>query len=80
MVTLETPGMIDQTLPETTEAPHFEKTSCRMKKKFLVAYDGSNNRACVKHLEIDQHVFSSSQGNAIFSMENTWGKQRMDVH
>ena len=34
--------------PNTTELPHFEKTSFRVKNKIFVIYDEKNNRACVK--------------------------------
>jgi predicted DNA-binding protein (MmcQ/YjbR family) len=75
MVSLETLRKLALSLPETTEAPHFEKTSFRVKKKIFATYDSSNNRACVNLSEIDQHVFSSSPGNAIFPVDNKWGKQ-----
>ncbi|HEY8401058.1 MAG TPA: MmcQ/YjbR family DNA-binding protein, partial [Cytophagaceae bacterium] len=44
--------------PETTEEPHFEKTSFRVKKKIFASYDEKNNIACLKLSEMDQDLFS----------------------
>ena len=62
-------------LPETTEEPHFEKTSFRVKKKIFATYDNKNNRVCLKFSEIDQNVFSSIDNSSIFPVPNKWGKQ-----
>ena len=61
--------------PETTEEPHFEKTSFRVKKKIFATYDEKNNRACIKLSEKDQDVFSSADKNIIYRVDNKWGKQ-----
>jgi hypothetical protein len=61
--------------PETTEDPHFEKTSFRVKKKIVATYDDVTKRACVKLSEIDQDVFSSAGKMIIFPVDNKWGKQ-----
>ncbi len=62
-------------LPETTEEPHFEKTSFRVKKKIFATYDEKHNRACVKLSEADQDVFSMIDKPAIYPVPNKWGKQ-----
>lgn len=62
-------------LPGTTEEPHFEKASFRVKKKIFVSYDGKNNRACLKFSEIDQDVFSMIDKTVIYPVPNKWGKQ-----
>jgi predicted DNA-binding protein (MmcQ/YjbR family) len=62
-------------LPETTEDPHFEKTSFRVRKKIFATYDEKNNRACLKLSEIDQDVFSTIDKAAIYPVPNKWGKQ-----
>lgn len=61
--------------PEAVEAPHFEKTSFRVKKKIFATYDAVNNRACLKLSEIDQDVFSSHDSTIIYPVNNKWGKQ-----
>lgn len=61
--------------PETTEEPHFEKTSFRVKKKIFATYDEKNDKATIKLSAIDQDVFSSAPGGAIYPVPNKWGKQ-----
>lgn len=62
-------------LPETTEAPHFEKTSFRVKKKIFATYDQKENKLCLKFSEIDQNVFSAISNMEIYPVPNKWGKQ-----
>lgn len=62
-------------LPETTEEPHFEKTSFRVKKKIFATYDEKQNQVCLKFSEIDQNVFSLIDKNIIYPVPNKWGKQ-----
>ena len=62
-------------LPETTEEPHFEKTSFRVKKKIFATYDEKENKACLKLSEMDQDIFSISDSEAIYAVPNKWGKQ-----
>ncbi len=73
MVDLKTFRKLASALPEVEEAPHFEKTSFRVKKKIFVTLDVAAFRACVKLTEIDQSVFSTSP--AIYPVPNKWGKQ-----
>ena len=61
--------------PETNEAPHFEKSSFRVRKKIFATYDDKNKRACIKLSEIDQSVFTSADRTTIFPVDNKWGKQ-----
>jgi predicted DNA-binding protein (MmcQ/YjbR family) len=75
MITLTTLRNIALSFPETTEAPHFEKTSYRVQKKIFATYDAKNNRACIKLSEIDQDVFSAADRSVIFPVDNKWGKQ-----
>lgn len=74
MVTLDTLRKIALSFPETTEEPHFEKTSFRVKGKIFATYDEKNNRTCVKLSEVDQSVFCSDRA-VIFPLDNKWGKQ-----
>ena len=75
MISLATLRQMALSFPETTEKPHFEKTSFRVKNKIFVTYDAVNNQACIKLSEIDQNVFSLVNKEAIFPVPNKWGKQ-----
>lgn len=75
MVTLETFRKLALSFPETTEEPHFEKTSFRVKKKIFATYDHANNKACLRLSEIDQDVFSRTNTSSVYPVENKWGKQ-----
>ena len=75
MVSIDTFRKLAFSFPETTEKPHFEKTSFRVKKKIFATYDEKHKRACLKLSEIDQDVFSSSDKTIIYAVPNKWGKQ-----
>ncbi len=75
MKLVETLRKMALSFPEATEAPHFEKTSFRIKKKIFATFDSAQHRICVKLSESDQHVFSSYDKTAIFPVPNKWGKQ-----
>jgi predicted DNA-binding protein (MmcQ/YjbR family) len=75
MVTIEQLRILALSFPETTEEPHFEKTSFRVMKKIFVTYDDKNERASIKLSEIDQDVFSAISKSSIYPVPNKWGKQ-----
>lgn len=75
MVSIDTFRKSALSFPESTEEPHFEKISFRVKKKIFATYDAVNNRACIKLSEIDQDVFSSAGSEIIFPVNNKWAKQ-----
>lgn len=75
MVSIDTFRKMALSFPETTEVPHFEKTSFRVKKKIFATYDEKHNKACLKLSEIDQDVFSTINKTAIYPVPNKWGKQ-----
>lgn len=75
MVSLDTLRKLALSFPETTEEPHFEKTSFRVKKKIFATYDDKTRSACVKLSEIDQSVFSAAAEAIIYPVNNKWGKQ-----
>ena len=75
MVSIGTLRKLALSFPETTEEPHFEKTSFRVKKKIFATYDDVNKRATIKLSEIDQDTFSSIAKTIIFPIPNKWGKQ-----
>jgi predicted DNA-binding protein (MmcQ/YjbR family) len=75
MVVFETFKKLALAFPETTEEPHFEKTSFRIKKKIFATFNAKENRACIKLSAIDQEVFSTTNQQIIFPVNNNWGKQ-----
>jgi predicted DNA-binding protein (MmcQ/YjbR family) len=75
MVTFAALKKLALSFPETTEEPHFEKTSFRVKNKIFATFDHKNKLVCIKLSEIDQSVFSSADRTNIYPVENKWGKQ-----
>lgn len=75
MVTIYYFRQLALSFPETTEEPHFEKTSFRIKKKIFATYDEKNKRACIKLSEMDQDIFSQADRSIIYPLANKWGKQ-----
>lgn len=75
MITINAFRKIALSFPETSEQPHFEKTSFRVDKKIFATVDIKNNLACIKLSEIDQSVFSAFDKTIIFPVPNKWGKQ-----
>ncbi len=60
--------------PETSEQPHFEKTSFRVGKKIFATLNRTEQRVCVKLSEIDQDVFTKFNPEIIHPVPNKWGK------
>lgn len=75
MVTISEFKKLALSFPETTEQPHFEKTSFRVRKKNFATLDEKENRATLKLNEIDQDVFATVAPEAVFPVPNKWGKQ-----
>ncbi|MES2795873.1 MAG: MmcQ/YjbR family DNA-binding protein [Bacteroidota bacterium] len=75
MGSIETVRKVALSLPDTSEEPHFEKTSFRAKKKIFATFDKKTGKLCVKLSEIDQNVFSSFDPSIIYPVPNKWGKQ-----
>ena len=75
MVSIATFRKLALSFPETTEEPHFEKTSFRVTKKIFATYDDKKKIACLKLSEIDQDVFSKIDSKMIYPVGNKWGKQ-----
>lgn len=74
MVTLETVKELALGFEETSEAPHFEKNSFRVKNKIFATLNKDENTACVKLSEIEQSVYSSIDPKMIYPIPNKWGK------
>lgn len=64
-----------QKFPETTELPHFDKISFRVRKKIFATLDTKNQRMTLKLSLIDQDVFSAIGKSVIYPVGNSWGKQ-----
>jgi predicted DNA-binding protein (MmcQ/YjbR family) len=75
MVSIKTFRALALSFPETSEQPHFKKTSFRVGKKIFATYHEKNNSVCIKLSEIDQDVFSSYNNEIIYAVPNKWGKQ-----
>ncbi len=75
VITFDTLRELALSFPETTEVPHFERTSFRVKKKIFATYDDKQKRVTVKLSEMDQDIFSSVDKTAIYPVKNKWGRQ-----
>lgn len=79
MVSIEAFRQLALSFPQTTEAPHFEKTSFRVGKKIFATYDDANKTVVLKLSEIQQDIFSKTDKAAIYPVPNKWGKQGWTV-
>lgn len=59
----------------STEEPHFEKTSFRFKKKIFATLDEKLNKVVVKLTPIQQSVYCSINSTMIYPVPNKWGNQ-----
>jgi len=75
MVTIGEFRRLALSFPETTEQPHFEKTSFRVGKKIFATLNEKENIACLKFNETDQDVFCTIAKSVIYPVPNQWGKQ-----
>jgi hypothetical protein len=75
MISPETLRSLALSLPEATEAPHFEKTSFRVRGKIFATYDPAAHRASLKLSAIDQDVFTAVDRTLLFPVPNQWGRQ-----
>lgn len=75
MISFTTFQQLALAFPDTTEAPHFEKTSFRIKKKIFATYNAKLNRACLKLPLAEQYVFAKAAPDIIYPVPNKWGLQ-----
>ncbi len=61
-------------LPQVIEAPHFNKTSFRVKKKIFATYDSKTKQMCIKLNDVYQVVFVAIGKESIYPVPNKWGK------
>ncbi|HMS65250.1 MAG TPA: MmcQ/YjbR family DNA-binding protein [Ignavibacteria bacterium] len=75
MVSTETFRQIALSFPDTSEKPHFEKTSFRAGKKIFATLDVKNLLGCLKLSGSDQISFSANDKTIIYPVPNKWGLQ-----
>ncbi len=73
MVSIKTFKEIASSFPETTEEPHFEKTSFRVNKKIFATLAEKEKKACVMLSPADQPAFCSIDPAIIYPVPNKWG-------
>lgn len=73
MIDLEYVRAVALSFPNTTEEPHFEKTSFRVKKKIFVTYSKKEQTAVVKFSKEDQLTYTADAN--IYPVPNKWGEQ-----
>lgn len=75
MVSIATFRSLALSFPETTEEPHFEKISFRVRKKIFATFDEVKNTASLKLSGPDQDIFSLVDLSIIYPVANKWGQQ-----
>jgi hypothetical protein len=74
MVTLAEVQKLALSFDSTSEFPHFEIISFKVKSKIFATLNKQENRACLKLSLIDQDVFSTTNKDVIYPVPNAWGK------
>lgn len=62
-------------LPEVTEYPHFNKQAFKVAKKIFVTFDPAKDEWHFKLSQSDQFAFCKAHNEAIYPVNNKWGKQ-----
>ena len=60
---------------ESSELPHFEKTSFRVNKKIFATLDLASHKVALKFSEIEQSVFVAYDKTIIYPVPGAWGKK-----
>ena len=63
----------------TSEAPHFEKSSFRFKKKIFATVSEKEERLVLKLSSEDQSVFTAFDSEIFFPVAGAWGKKGWTV-
>jgi hypothetical protein len=74
MVSLDKVREIAMAFEAAEEAPHFEITSFRVKKKIFVTMNASLQHITIRLSEVDQSVFCEYNSAIIYPVPNKWGK------
>ncbi|GHB72817.1 MmcQ/YjbR family DNA-binding protein [Persicitalea jodogahamensis] len=75
MPTSDTLRQLALAFPETSEQPHFDKTSFRVGKKIFATLNVKFNRATLKLSGKDQDLFCLYDPTVMYPVPNKWGKQ-----
>ncbi|ASS49976.1 MAG: hypothetical protein A3D31_10395 [Candidatus Fluviicola riflensis] len=75
MVTLEKLRELGLSFAESSEEPHFEKTSFRVKGKIFATYNSAEDHLVVKLTPVQQSVFSAFDKTVCYPVPNKWGLQ-----
>lgn len=79
MVSIHTFKTWSLSFPGSSEEPHFEKTSFRVKKKIFATLDEKTGKAVLKLNLVDQEILSSLGKTAVYPVANKWGLQGWTV-
>lgn len=74
MISLKEFQKLSLSFAETTEEPHFDKTSFKVKKKIFAVYNKETGIATLKLSEKEQDLFSLADKKNIYPVPNKWGK------
>lgn len=74
-MTLDQVSSFALTFPETSESPHFEKTSFRVRKKIFATMNKEKMNLVVKLSAIDQSVFCDMLSDSVQPVQGGWGKK-----
>lgn len=75
MISVQSVREIALSFPETTEQPHFQLVSFRVKKKIFCTIQEKDNRIMVKLTPEDQSVFCAFDPSVIRPVPGGWGKK-----
>lgn len=62
-------------LPEVIEVPHFDKSAFKVRKKIFATYDPKRKRINLKLSVMEQDLFSLINKQAIYPVDNNWGRK-----
>lgn len=75
MVSINAARQLALSLPKTTEQPHFDKASFRVKNKIFSTLWEADKKLMVKLSLVDQSVFCDIDKIIIYPVAGAWGKQ-----
>lgn len=79
MIDIDVLRQLAMSFPDTTEEPHFDKISFRVKKKIFATVDENTNRAVVKLSQQDQSLFCTFDKTVMYPVRGAWGGQGWTV-
>jgi hypothetical protein len=74
MVTLETARAIALAFEAAEEAPHFEITSFRIKKKIFLTMNAAKQHVTIRMTAADQAMFLEYNPATVYPVPGKWGK------